>query len=107
MKDLGHLGGGTSLATAINNNGVVVGHSTLINGGTHAFRWTQSDGMVDLNSLLPSGSGWFCRTHGMSMITVRSQDTACTITPSMHFDITLRTRQHFVTKPEVKEGRLA
>jgi probable HAF family extracellular repeat protein len=58
MKDLGHLGGGTSLATAINNNGVVVGRSTLINGATHAFRWTQAEGMVDLNSLLPSGSGW-------------------------------------------------
>ena len=58
MTDLGHLGGGTSHATAISNNGVVVGWSTLLNGAFHAFRWTKADGMIDLNTLLPLNSGW-------------------------------------------------
>jgi probable HAF family extracellular repeat protein len=58
MTDLGHLGGGTSGARAISNNGVVVGASDLINGTSHAFRWTQAGGMIDLNTLLPLNSGW-------------------------------------------------
>ena len=58
MKDLGHLGGGTSRATAVNNDGVVVGTSTLLDGTSHAFRWTDRGGMIDLNTLLPINSGW-------------------------------------------------
>ena len=58
MMDLGHLGGGTSRATAISNNGVVVGTSALINDTDHAFRWTQASGMIDLNTLLQPNSGW-------------------------------------------------
>jgi probable HAF family extracellular repeat protein len=58
MTDLGHLGGGTSHASAISNNGVVVGWSTLINSAGHAFRWTKRGGMIDLNTLLPLNSGW-------------------------------------------------
>jgi probable HAF family extracellular repeat protein len=58
MTDLGHLGGGTSRATAINNNEVVVGFSTRINGTGYAFSWTRAGGMVDLNTLLPLNSGW-------------------------------------------------
>jgi probable HAF family extracellular repeat protein len=58
MTDLGHLGGGTSRATAINNNGVIVGWSTRSNGTPYAFSWTQAGGMVDLNALLPLNSGW-------------------------------------------------
>ena len=57
MRDLGHLGG-TSLATALNNNGIVVGWSTVADGGWRAFRWTEAEGMVDLNTLLPRNSGW-------------------------------------------------
>jgi probable HAF family extracellular repeat protein len=58
MVDLGHLGGGFSRALAINNNAVVVGNSTVINGAHHAFRWTQAGGMIDLNTVLPRNSGW-------------------------------------------------
>ena len=58
MRDLGHLGGGTSRATAINNNGLAVGSSTLSNGAVHAFSWTHTNGMIDLNNLLPLFSGW-------------------------------------------------
>jgi len=54
----GPLGGGTSRATAISNNGVVVGTSALINGTDHGFRWTQASGMIDLNTLLQPNSGW-------------------------------------------------
>ncbi len=58
MVDLGHLGGGVSQALAINNNGGVVGTSTLNNGAHHAFRWTQAEGMIDLNTVLPPRGSW-------------------------------------------------
>ena len=61
MLDLGHLGGGDSLALAINNHGVVVGTGNLTSGEFRAFRWSREDGMIDLNTLLPSGSGWVLR----------------------------------------------
>ena len=40
---------------AISNNGVVVGDC---HGQQHAFRWTEAEGMIDLNTLLPPNSGW-------------------------------------------------
>jgi len=57
MKDMGHLGGGYSIAHAVNNNAEAVGYSTIPGGARRAFRWTIG-GMKDLNSLLPGGSGW-------------------------------------------------
>jgi probable HAF family extracellular repeat protein len=65
MIDLGTLGGPVSYGNGINNAGQIVGSSTTLAnpGGTpgdpdgDAFLY--SDGtMVDLNSLLPAGSGW-------------------------------------------------
>jgi probable HAF family extracellular repeat protein len=58
MTDLGDLGGGTSGARAISNNGMVVGASNLMSGIGHAFFWTRAGGMIDLNTLLPLNSGW-------------------------------------------------
>jgi probable HAF family extracellular repeat protein len=59
MTDLGTLGGGYSNGLGINNSRQVTGYSyTTGNSAQHAFLYTPGTGMVDLNSLLPSGSGW-------------------------------------------------
>lgn len=44
--DLGTLGGAYSSAMSINNNGDVVGTSTLANGTQHAFLFTSADGVM-------------------------------------------------------------
>jgi len=51
MTDLGHLGGGYSVAWAINNGGTVVGETTLPSLERHAFIWTITTGMSDLGTL--------------------------------------------------------
>ena len=59
MSDLGTLGGSYSAGNAINTSGQVTGFSlTTGNTALHAFLYTAANGMVDLNTLLPSGSGW-------------------------------------------------
>ena len=57
LRDIGNLGGSYAQANGVNDSGVVVGSSN-ITGDTdvHAFVWTPSGGIVDLNSMLPSGS---------------------------------------------------
>ena len=50
-------GSWASYAQAINNNGEIVGHSFTTNRAFHAFRYS-CGAMVDLNTLLPSNSGW-------------------------------------------------
>ncbi len=71
MVEIGTLGGSRSLATAINNAGVIAGRSRLPDrsknksGDTHAFLWTPTDGMVDLGTL-PHGT--WSQTWGMSEV---------------------------------------
>ena len=53
--DLGTLGGADSLAVDINNDSLIVGRSTTLNGGYHATLW--NDGAIfDLNSFLAAGA---------------------------------------------------
>jgi probable HAF family extracellular repeat protein len=67
MKDLRHLGGGTSSAAAISNGGQVVGTSSLMDGTSHAFSWSSADGMLDLNTLVSPNSGWgMFEAHGVN-----------------------------------------
>ena len=51
--DLGTLGGDRSFASAVNDNGQVVGNAqvTVGSGQSHAFMWTQAGGMVELPSI--------------------------------------------------------
>lgn len=60
FSDLGTLGGKRSSATAVNDAGQVVGYSYLADNITqHAFLGEVGRGrMIDLNTLLPPGSGW-------------------------------------------------
>ena len=59
MTDLGVLTGGTeSWAFGINDNDVVVGTSNITGGAYNAFIWDGANGMRNLNSLIPGGSGW-------------------------------------------------
>lgn len=57
MTDLGTLGGFSSTPAAINNRGQVVGQSEQADGAARAFLW-QDGVMTDLNTLLPTDSGW-------------------------------------------------
>jgi probable HAF family extracellular repeat protein len=50
MRGLGTLGGGTSIAWAINDQGTVTGFASLANGQQHAFRYSGST-MVGLGTL--------------------------------------------------------
>lgn len=55
-SNLGTLGGLNASAYAINNNGIVVGDSTLADGSLHAFIY-RNGRITDLNSLIAT-SGW-------------------------------------------------
>ncbi len=59
MQDLGVLGGNVSYAFGINNQAEIVGGSQIANGDTteHAFIYNHG-AMIDLNTLIASGSGW-------------------------------------------------
>lgn len=58
MKSVGTLGGIYSAAFGLNDLDQVVGASTRADGTQAAFLW-QGDQIVDLNTLLPPGTGWF------------------------------------------------
>jgi len=58
MRDLGTFGGRNSFARFINDNGAVVGIADLVSGQQHPFIYTAPAGIVDLNTLIDSSSGW-------------------------------------------------
>ena len=59
---LGTLGGDYSVVYGMNEQGDVVGYSTTAENRQHAFLWTESDGMVDLNDLIDPESGWYLQS---------------------------------------------
>jgi probable HAF family extracellular repeat protein len=59
IDDLGVLPGGTySVAFAINDSGEIVGYGDAAPNVPHAMLWTSTRGMLDLNDLIPKGTGW-------------------------------------------------
>jgi probable HAF family extracellular repeat protein len=57
MHDLGALAGGSSEAYSLNNRGEVVGRSAVPGNGHYAFLYREGR-MLDLNDLIPTGTGW-------------------------------------------------
>ena len=58
MIALGTLGGRQTLANDVNDNGAIVGDALPPASSLHAFLYTPASGVVDLNSLIDSTSGW-------------------------------------------------
>jgi probable HAF family extracellular repeat protein len=59
IKDLGTVDGDAcSRAYGLNTRGQVVGTSTDCHNALHAFVWEKGGSMLDLNKLIPPGSGW-------------------------------------------------
>ena len=67
LTDLDSFGSSQSEADGI-ADGTTVGHFTLADGvSTHAFVHTDADGTADLNTRIPSDSGWtLTKAHGIS-----------------------------------------
>jgi probable HAF family extracellular repeat protein len=57
---LSTFGGRNSGAKSINDVGEAVGYLYLADGNWHAFLWSRSNGMADLNNLLPVDHSWKC-----------------------------------------------
>ena len=58
MTDLGTLGGTASHAYGVNANEQIVGRSYTLTEDNHAFLYDSMEGMLDLNDLIDSNSGW-------------------------------------------------
>jgi probable HAF family extracellular repeat protein len=78
-KDLGSFGG-NSRAQAINDQGIVVGHSWDTRGRLRAFVWSKPDGMMDLKGLTVDGASW--RLESAQDINNKGQIVGYGINPS-------------------------
>ncbi|HZP07028.1 MAG TPA: choice-of-anchor D domain-containing protein [Terracidiphilus sp.] len=58
MHDIGSLEGGYAEGKGINNLGQITGISEIAGGQSRAFLYTPANEMLDLNTLIPSNSGW-------------------------------------------------
>jgi probable HAF family extracellular repeat protein len=59
LSDLGTLPGAFyATAFAINDSGVIVGDGQIQTGVNHAWIYFGSGSLIDLNTMIPSGSGW-------------------------------------------------
>jgi probable HAF family extracellular repeat protein len=81
--DLGTLGGTSSWANAVGDNGVVVGWSEDATGNTHAFRYTPATGMVDMG-LLP---GTYPTAEMLAYDVSGNQVVGCGNGPTGSFDM--------------------
>jgi probable HAF family extracellular repeat protein len=69
MTNLGTLGGSYSQGNSVNASGQAVGVATTSTGEQHAFLYNSGTGMIDLNAVLPGGSGWILiRANGINDI---------------------------------------
>ncbi len=57
IQDIGTFGGDNSFALGVNNSGQAVGMAQTTRGVIHAALWHNGK-LTDLNTLIPSGSGW-------------------------------------------------
>ncbi len=57
IKDLGTLGGDSSVAYGVNSSGQIVGGAETTGGMFHATTWKNGT-ITDLNKLIPAGSVW-------------------------------------------------
>jgi probable HAF family extracellular repeat protein len=88
-QSLGTLGGAESRAWDINDASQIVGEAEIGTGPWHAFIYTASEGMVDLNSRIDSSLGWVLQTaHGINAAsqiagtgTINGQTHAFLLTP--------------------------
>jgi probable HAF family extracellular repeat protein len=51
IRDIGNLGGPLAVASTVTDSGLVLGGSELSDGSTDAFLYTDTAGMIDLNTL--------------------------------------------------------
>ncbi len=58
MRDIGTLEGGYAEGKGINNLSQITGFAETADGQDHAFLYTAANEMLDLNTLIPSDSGW-------------------------------------------------